>query len=166
MRVIFLDMDGVINSEDCYRGNTEVRDPITWFAIYSKDLVSNVNTLCREFDYKIVASSSWRLDASLEYLKSIYRAIGLDSERLVGLTPDLSGNGSYYLFRYEEIQQYLKEHPEVEHYLILDDDSRAKLTEHPERFIQCDFGTGFDRQTLEKARAVSKEMLSGVEPGD
>eukprot|EP00929_Paragymnodinium_shiwhaense_P105699 TRINITY_DN70760_c0_g1_i1.p1 TRINITY_DN70760_c0_g1~~TRINITY_DN70760_c0_g1_i1.p1 ORF type:complete len:162 (-),score=23.28 TRINITY_DN70760_c0_g1_i1:450-935(-) len=126
MRVVFLDIDGVLNQT---RGATHIR------------LDEAKVRLFRQFvyraDVKIVLSTFWR--AFGDYLGYILERYGISSSLIIGRTP---GKGHFdgtafddavYESRSEEIIAWLIEHPEVTNFVILDDrDSagRGVLAEH------------------------------------
>jgi hypothetical protein len=129
MRVIFLDIDGVLNSQAtfCYHSQPEVLATLRpeWGVSLTWDpvLVSNYRLLLRFLpeDVKIVLSSSWRVGRNtLEEVKEMFDIRGVDSSRVIGCTPWLHLSGST---RGLEIQAWLDEHPEVTDFVILDDDS-------------------------------------------
>jgi hypothetical protein len=82
-------------------------------------------------DVKIVISSTWRhsythgVYSDFAGLVALLVARGLEGD-VIGHTPFPVG-GSNWRTRGEEIRMYLTEHPEVEHYLILDDDKDVGL---------------------------------------
>jgi len=115
--VIFLDIDGVCNNERALRFQPQL-DP---------DCVACVSTLAELVNAKIVISSTWRLFHSLDELRSMLGGAGLfDPSRIVDTTPRLQdhhGDLCVSQPRGVEIQAWLSAHPEVERFVILDDDS-------------------------------------------
>lgn len=104
MKVIFLDIDGVLNCQktvERFHGFISV-DPL---------LVKRLNRILKETDAKIVLSSTWRL---FEDNKEILEKANI---KYIDITPD------FHTTRGEEISDWLSRHPEVERYVILDDDS-------------------------------------------
>lgn len=112
MKVIFLDIDGVLNSND--------------YVDYASD--NNIQGILKEIDPKkivmlkfaiditnaqIVVSSSWRNISKFEYLKELFLKYDI---KLDEKTPLIDNN------RGLEIRKYLKEHTNIEQYLILDDE--------------------------------------------
>ena len=79
----------------------------------------------------VVLSSTWRL--SEKHINGITRYAGID---IFDKTPR-SGT-----IRGIEIQQYLNNHPEIENYVIIDDDSDI-LDEQMSHFVKCDGKVGF-----------------------
>ncbi len=117
MRIIFLDIDGVLNS---------VRTG--WFNF---DMFA-VNFLIWVFQLtgcKIVISSSWRHNHNKKFWDKILPDCIHDDY----MTPSIYGNK----IRGDEIQLWLDKHPEVERYLILDDDTDMK-EDQKRNFIQTD----------------------------
>lgn len=119
MKVIFLDIDGVLN----YAGTTQ-----RWrgFIGIDPEKVKMFNEIIDKTQAKVVLSSTWRLDD--DWLNTMV-ANGLRREDFVGRTIRLTKT------RYElpehpgwvprgaEIQEWLDKNPEVERYVIIDDDS-------------------------------------------
>lgn len=111
MKVIFLDFDGVINNWHCFDevdyNNTKV-----------------LLTIIKSTNAKIVVTSSTKYSfqrkENLNYENTIfYKYIQLLKEygiETFEITPYLNEN------REQEILAYLKEHPEIDEFLILDDD--------------------------------------------
>lgn len=116
MKVIFLDIDGVLNHNAWYNSEVyyknEYKDPDL-----DPNIIRMLNEVTNKYDIKIVISSSWKIDS---YCTERLRKAGL--ENVIGCTPDLIFKipmDIYY--RGMEINEYLQEHPEVDKYLILDD---------------------------------------------
>lgn len=106
MKVLFLDIDGVVNKvENFDRSRNLGPYPVDSYCAF---LVGRIQL---QTDCKVVLSSSWRHHPE---------AVKVASERIVELldvTPTLSG------IRGDEINAWLDEHQEVTKYAILDDDS-------------------------------------------
>ena len=124
MKVIFLDIDGVLNHENFYesRFNTEIYPngfgtyPLCEFCPESVD---NVNKILKETGAKIVISSSWRFNENIDTILSV---VGIH-QTIYDKTPYLGTEFGTNLCRRHEIQRYLDNHPEIEDYVIIDDDS-------------------------------------------
>lgn len=110
MKIIFLDIDGVLN----YYGMPDNR-----LYLIDRRAVETLNLLIEKTGAKIVISSTWRLLNSLAMIKSLLIEKGFKGE-IVGKTPSINTNGR---IRGDEIQAWLEEHPDVKEYVILDDDS-------------------------------------------
>ena len=114
MKVIFLDIDGVLNVIP--QGHDK------FGAIFHTHLVENLKRIIDETGAKIVISSTWRMGNELPGMIDMWKKRNLPGE-VVGITPNFMVKYGTTLCRGKEIDAYLKEHPEVENYVILDDDS-------------------------------------------
>ncbi|MGD9592440.1 MAG: HAD domain-containing protein [Candidatus Berkiella sp.] len=106
--------------------------------------------LCKEFNARIVVSSSWRKGRNDLHLKNLL---------------DLWGLGSYYLGKTEEfgfiscrtkeIQLWLSNNPLVKRFLILEDQYVENMKKmFPLQFVQCEKLVGFDEATYQNARQM------------
>lgn len=114
MKVLFLDIDGVLNHKYFYDNIEKIKlvhnnYPYTEFDPKS---VSLLNKIIDETNAKLVISSSWRVDSNLS---SIFKTVGIKHD-IYGITPWLINN----CHRGDEIQKYIIEN-EVNTYCILDD---------------------------------------------
>jgi len=127
-KIIFLDLDGVVNAEDGpYRTITFLNK------YFDPALVNNLNMLFSEVpDLKFVLSSTWRED--MESCKLALEDAGFEYwERLCGTT---STGGDRH--RGERILEWLKDNGEVD-YLVIDDKMRnIRPYISPERLIETD----------------------------
>ena len=118
MRVIFLDVDGVLNSTKTIKKfGFDFIDPF---------LVALVARIVRETEAKIVLSSTWRLESKDKEL--VDQALAQHGLELIGQTPHIQrpfeeGN---WVRRHEEIQAWLDENP-TSKFAIIDDDGDAMI---------------------------------------
>lgn len=128
MKVIFLDVDGVLNSngERGVRRGTNGLDPV---------LVRRYLNLAAATNAFTVISSTWRLSADT---REMLEAAGIHS---IGSTPDFRS----YSERAEEIEEWLRLHPKVTAYAILDDD--AMMLPH-QPFFHCDYREGLTDEVV------------------
>jgi len=135
MKVIFLDIDGVLNV--C----TKQRDEFG--SIFHKEFVDNLRHIVEETNAKIVITSTWRF-SGLNTMKEMWLKRNLPGE-VIDITPFKSKKEKKTLGwsnlpfrerceRGEEIKDWL-ELNEVDSYCIIDDDCDF-LTEQMCRFIQ------------------------------
>jgi hypothetical protein len=121
MKVIFLDIDGVLNCEDAYRsGECEyiewetpvgTKDHHQSFCSWSKEWL---NKLINETDAKIVISSTWR-HSGIDFMKKVWELEGMSGE-IIGLTPSFRGDiKGYTIPRGCEIDHYLKNELKFNH---------------------------------------------------
>lgn len=146
MKIIFLDIDGVLNCESAYRNGECKYQEWAWedgrpdhyqrFCSWSKELL---NKLIDETGAKIVISSTWR-HSGIEFMKKVWEYEEMHGE-IIGITPSLRSDKidiprgmeiKYYLekdlgFHHinwsEEEQQKRMDESGVENYIIIDDDS-------------------------------------------
>jgi hypothetical protein len=136
MRVLFLDVDGVLNSNrtvlttgNCAHPHNyaERREMFDWTAI------KLLRGLCRAGDLQVVLSSSWRLGQSAEWIAGFGEFLGLP---IIGVTPSQWAPGQV---RGHEIKAWLDDHVEVTHYAIVDDDCDM-LPEQRTQYVQTSPG--------------------------
>lgn len=85
MKVIFLDVDGVLNSEEWMKSRRDkysMDDIHTQYPFYefSPDLVANLNKITDATGAKIVVSSTWRLGRTVEQLIELLKSVGVTGE--------------------------------------------------------------------------------------
>ena len=137
MKIIFLDIDGVLNSNQWLRHRIDVlkRDRI-YNGDFPKGTVNELNYLIEKYDFKIVISSSWREQKTIEELKHHFINEGIKSE-IIGSTPILRNT------RGNEIQKWLDETQfNIESYIILDDNNDMELLS--ENLVLIDSDTGLN----------------------
>lgn len=95
MRILFLDIDGVLNSDLWYKSEKSKEfDGV--LSHFDPKLVVILNNLVQKTEAKIVISSTWRNKYSNEELTKILENAGLKLD-IVGFTPDLRRNEDYIL---------------------------------------------------------------------
>jgi hypothetical protein len=178
VRVIFLDVDGVLNSEsymlklaeehrqlgphatcDCFKLHRQI-DP---------DAIARLNHLVSVTEAKIVISSTWRKLFDPPDLRRTLEEHGLVAE-IVGQTPDghdepemLEVYGHLErIYRGYEIDFWLKKHPEVDRFVILDDGSDMMM--HGNRLVQTDCEDGLCDEHVDLATRVLAWDGSGDPP--
>ena len=146
MKVIFLDNDGVICLSNNWGGRykkqkewggrklsmTQREIPLEYrFDDFDKKAIKVLNNILKKTDAEIVVSSDWRTFATLEELGTYYTDQGIIKKpigftKLLGQCEQPDG---FPWSRFEdreqsrslEILQYLKDHPEVTHWVAVDD---------------------------------------------
>jgi hypothetical protein len=144
MKIIFLDIDGVLNNDFWFEKRLELGfDPESDKDIYDKiwylhpDKVKLLNKLIQKTGAKVVLSSSWRknpegeLDFALERL--------CFSGKIIDKTPVLYA--PFSVPRGVEIKSWLtnNKHLDIHSYVILDDD-KDMLYEQKDNFIHINNG--------------------------
>lgn len=156
MTVIFLDFDGVLNSEGSFLYESNRRKRYKEQGVKGPVMETLCNVCTANFqellfqypDAKVVISSTWREHFSLDWLREKLASYKIDSSRVIDKTPsDWGGN------RGVEIQLWLNAHPEVDHYIIIDDNDWGIIDVHgKQRFIQTEWeGGGFQTKHLTEA---------------
>jgi len=133
MKVIFLDVDGVLNTEECDDAPKEGEEGSEAFLYHEKTPIpllkrslDNLQYVLRQTDAKIVISSSWRLfPERLELLTKILDSISpSDESAVIGLTPDLSNSWSG---RGEEVREWLDQNENCSRFVVVDDEHLASF---------------------------------------
>lgn len=152
-KIVFLDIDGVVNTLQI----TEDLQP-KYYTEYDKKVgneqaVRWLNKLCLESGAHIVISSSWR-HAGLETCGNCLYNSGLDKKiKIIDKTPTHFNKDRGY-----EIKCWLKEHPEVYQFVILDDDSdMGSLADH---LVKCDGTKGFLAEEYYRASEILDDFTS------
>jgi len=118
MKVIFLDVDGVLNSEYWYKKNHEKHPELCRVdTAIDPRYVRNLRKIVKRTGAKIVLSATCRgvvRKDKTHYLHKILKKYGLE---IYDYTLRLSGERGY------EIQDWLDKHKDVTNIVILDDDS-------------------------------------------
>ena len=135
MKIIFLDIDGVLNSHETPnpRGFPYIIDPV---------LLARLRDVLHRTDAKTVLSSTWRVDP-VGLLAAKYFDIPFDD-----VTPDQPDSP-----RCGEITSWLNAHPEVTRYAVLDDSDDC-LDELP--LFQPNPKIGLDRPIADGLEAFLK----------
>jgi hypothetical protein len=158
VKVVFLDFDGVLNS---------AQGPVGQKGLLGlcSTKVGMVDRICVRTGAKIVVSSTWRLNNDLAALRDLLVTHGLSDPALViDVTPDLvrrpMGDSMLYTVpeRGDEIADWLQQHPEVTHFVILDDDSdMGALAPH---LVKTSFQTGLLPEHVEQAVEILLRLKS------
>ena len=158
MKILFLDMDGVVNkgtdnaSPYRYRYNDKWSNPSDRFDLSYVDpvLAARVSALVADFDLHIVSTSTWRCGKTIEEFKELLNHRFLPGDRLLGFTPDKEIEG---MTRADEIQYFLLHCAEnIERYVILDDEIKANFSTSKGRFFQTSFYKGYTEKIDARVR--------------
>lgn len=153
MRVVFLDFDGVLNSQKFFEaqystlgraatlGTPEQLDP---------SAIALVNDILAETGAVVVISSTWRM-FGVEKCVAMLREVGLAGE-VVGATPRLDG------YRGAEIEHWLTLNAPprgIAAFVILDDDS--DMEPHMAKLVQTDHMVGLTHADARRAVAMLED---------
>ena len=186
MKVIFLDIDGVMNCQEemlaMLEQNPKARNGVD---LPSPAKCRLLKKLVDETDAEIVLSSSWRLNLiHIQNIIDTFRPYGL---RLDGFTQDGVPQTRFVDTKYEnikpkytfncfdaaapnyegiriedrgaEIAYWLIKHPEVTSYVILDDESSDIIDWHPNNLVKTSLYSGLTEKEVLKCI----EILGGKE---
>ena len=142
MVILFLDIDGVLNSKNWY---------VKRYSLLHRNWVHEIDPSSLEIlkgfiernDIKIVISSTWRFLLTIEELKEVFNKI--DStfpDVIIGATPKDYGD-----IRGDEVNKWLEDFKYTGEYLIIDDDSDF----HPgQPLFQTSWETGIQLEHVHK----------------
>jgi hypothetical protein len=153
MKILFLDIDGVLNSWDWWTRRAalhESRDdgderpihdrlshlvlPVHREEDFDPIAVARLNAFIERTGATIVVSSTWRKGRTLQELIDVMRFFGVTGP-IFDKTPELNTR------RGREIDHWLKSHGTmVEKFAIVDDDS--DMDPHMDRLVKTEFATG------------------------
>ena len=132
MDIIFLDIDGVLNDAFTTADLMDDRP--------KKEHLDCLKAIIDATGAKIVLSSTWRLFPSARNdVKNALRNVGLE---FIDRTKELRDRAS-------EIQEWLSRHPEVDKFVILDDEEISG--KFPNNLVQTTFYRGLLPEHVEKA---------------
>lgn len=139
MKIIFLDIDGVLNSRKCF----EEKHFKGWVKI-CPELVEHLNRIVTNTDARIVVTSIWRL-AGLPRIKRTLKNAGVVG-KIIGVTPDST------CMRGAEISLWMGDDPEkiFSDYVILDDNYDF-LPHQKYCLVQTDSSIGLSRKNADLA---------------
>lgn len=156
--VLFLDIDGVLNDHN-WVGDAESCD-------IKRKCILQFNRIIRETGAVVVLSSAWRYmihgeAMTLSGFAYMMRTHGMTgAAELIGLTcrdEEIEHRG-------DQIAAWLKEHPEVTRYVVLDDDDGDSVSRcqdrHKHPFVRTDGRIGM---TAEDADRVIALLRNGME---
>lgn len=142
-RVLFLDIDGVLNSRIYYKYIYKPEDGGSRFDPYCVILVKK---LVEEFSLKIVISSTWRDGGMKRLINELNENKFMDYLHEDWLTPVVRPAN-----RGKEIELWLDNHSEVKDYIILDDNEN--LLEHQrDKFVKTSIYLGMVQERYNQAR--------------
>lgn len=157
--VCFLDIDGVLNKSAT---NNHI--------CLDSGLVANFRLLLEKSGARIVLSTFWRHYE--EYIAYVLHLQGVDASLVIGKTPGRSEASMFsrscaddkeYESRASEIKAWLREHPEVTHYVILDDRAYASDESTAAHFVQTVPEHGLTRENVQTALAILKKSAVAVD---
>ena len=165
MKIIFLDVDGVLNNQLWYRsqefrqGQSKEQYDLSQF---DPRCVELLNSLIADTKAKIVVSSSWRIGRTVDELKDLFEKVGIVGD-VIDKTPKLYFSADGYdrsVPRGCEIKAWLENNKSIlgskmskVNYVILDDDSDMLYWQR-EHFVQTDPYMGITPTVIFKAKSI------------
>jgi hypothetical protein len=149
MKVIFLDIDGVLNSIRSGIGLTGFEGDDKQHGL-DPTSVGLLKELCRISGAVIVISSTWRKGRTYDWFIEMFKNFDWIDAPVIDVTPVVSDG-----FRGEEVKRWLYAHPEVTDHIILDD-SRDFFKNQP--WIYCEPVNGFGiREFVQALKILAPE---------
>lgn len=160
VNLIFLDIDGVLNSARWMNERPTAIKMRGYRKAWERDAedgmdpaaVGRLNGLLESTDAKIVISSSWRKMHSLPELDRMLRYRGLKKQVIVGATPCLKHTSPGLVERGYEIDAWLNwvnHRAWVRKFVVFDDDS--DMGPVLDRLVQTDWQTGLTEADCQAA---------------
>jgi hypothetical protein len=152
MRILFLDIDGVLNSSFYLHGKPRK----TWpFEHIDPAAVQLLNKVVRETDCKIVISSSWRIILPYWVLRMVLACRGFEfASHIIDQTPRHGFDN-----RGMEIQAWLNKRPDVSRFVIVDDD--MDMAHLMPKLVKTSWHSGL---TIRGAELIIKGLTSDQTP--
>ncbi len=168
MKLVFLDIDGVLNSEPFLRALAPAPEQLAvlesdlWPRMIDPVLVARLETLVTRTQARVVISSSWRHGRSLPWFARVLRDRGFTGE-IVGITADFEESGDprskrLYSRRGDEIKAWLEgwgEH--VESFVVLDDTPDMDAVR--DRFVHTSADDGLTDADVDAAVAILERAV-------
>lgn len=150
MRILFLDVDGVLNTPSNWavRGTYDHADMPEWDwpGVHAR-CIGYLNQITTATDASLVMSSTWRIgtEERFQRLTHDFNAIAGVKAKFIGRTPP-----SIWKPRGHDIQRWLDQYPgEVESFCILDDNS--DMAHLADRLVQTSYLVGLQQCDVDRA---------------
>lgn len=162
MNILFLDIDGVLNSfdffmtpdSDWFPGKYQIPFPLCDFDPNAIKVLNDIIEQCN-ID-QIVISSDWRNNWSLEELTNIFSQVQIKIptklDRTKCLINEFSSIEYEKIGRGYEIDCWLKEHI-IDNYIILDDDDRF-LDYQKSHLVLTNYNIGLQKKHVELSNKI------------
>jgi hypothetical protein len=140
--VIFLDIDGVMNSEASAK-------TYKTFHRAAPTAIDALNAILADRGVQIVISSTWRKIHDLEFIRGWLEGQGVKRQRVIGRTADLNHPSGRIFEISDWLTRYWRAATKFKPFVILDDD--FDMTPHQDRFIRTDMRVGLTMRDAERA---------------
>lgn len=165
-KIVFLDIDGVLNSEwsaSNYTKQTGKNGYGGWFheedqatkenVLFCETAFANLKKIVEATGAEIVISSTWRKFFSVEKFKEMFALYGWIDAPIVGKTKSMSGS-----WRGVEVARYLESESST-NYVILDDDDQF-MKDQLGVFVQTDPAAGLTIEDADKAIKILNRTIN------
>lgn len=152
MKVVFLDFDGVLNGYIYGGGQSGLKTGLREIAPrLNPKLVEELNVLVEKSGAKIVLSTSWRHEYTLQDFQHMLEQVGFKGE-VIDRTPKRT---RYPARRGNEIEDWLAAHPDVKQFVILDDD--GDLAPYMEKLVRTNDMYGLRPEDVTRALTILEQ---------
>jgi hypothetical protein len=145
VKILFLDIDGVLNSKLYYK---YIYKPENGWSRFDPYCVVLIKRLIEEFSLRIVITSTWRNGIVDRLMKELE-----ENELVYHLHQDWHTPIIRPASRGQEIKLWLDDHPEATEYLIIDDNENL-LEYQLDRFVKTDNYAGMAQEHYNQARNI------------
>lgn len=163
MKVIFLDIDGVLNNALEADEHMDVLLNGEYQGIYSPRCVDRLNDLIKRTDARIVLTSVWRCGLSIDEINTVLNDMGVNGECIA--KTDMLDHQYSWAFRGNEILKWIQDNEELlgkrydfRSYVILDDDTDMLLWQR-HNYVNCDPEIGLTDRVVAKAVAILNNAI-------
>ena len=150
-KILFLDIDGVLNSEEFYKNEFKTGDRHSRF---DPSAISIIKKIIQEYSLEIVISSTWRYGAIDLLMHELQRNKLIEHLHFDWFTPVI-----HPAHRGTEIKYWLDLHPDVTDYLIIDDDENI-LEEQKNNFVKTCINKGLRAEHYNRVRAIFSKVMT------
>lgn len=158
MKVLFLDVDGVLNCTYTFQRRHQLSEPLSEAAMcwplghLDEQIIPLLNPIVERTDCKIVLSTSWRLHPRFAELGSWLEGKGFKyPNAIIDRTPSMPMMDNC---RGEEVKAWLRKHPEVRQYVVLDDDCEDIIPVHPKNYVATNGNEGLTNELVETVISI------------
>ena len=170
-KVLFLDIDGVLNTKYWYTQMDKITPKDKYGYAFDPNAVANLKKILDETGADIVISSSWKC-MGLSQLEEMWENRGLPG-KIIGITPNSVSdemllnadidNMELFHIRGTEIREWLRKNSKrVSHYAILDDMDNM-LPEQQDHFVWIDPDIGITDRNAVQAIMILNHLEYGKE---
>lgn len=152
MKILFLDIDGVVNTDRIarYRKNHGVEE-----MIFDEDAMKNLEHIVTSTECRIVISSTWRIHRDTMNPLWIALVDNLRKYNLENFLYDTTHFDDPVCFskpRWLEIKEWLVQNRDIDSFVILDDE--WDMDELNSNFVRCSGAIGISRNNCKEAIAI------------